>query len=68
MRDPGAGPAFGIACRKAGVSVERVALDVTEPEPIARAVSEVERKARLIDVLVDNAGLAVALVPRAAGV
>jgi len=52
MRDPARSAALQGAAREAGVEVEVVALDVTDPEESARVVDA----AGEIDVLVNNAG------------
>jgi NAD(P)-dependent dehydrogenase (short-subunit alcohol dehydrogenase family) len=52
MRDLGRAERLDAAAREAGVTVEKVALDVTKEASIAAAVEKVGR----IDVLVNNAG------------
>src|SRR5688572_10345173 len=40
-----------------GLTVEAIALDVTNPESIASAASEIEKKYGRLDILVNNAGI-----------
>ncbi len=58
MRDVGKAGALADAARAAGVTVETIALDVTRADSIAAAVAEVRARAGRIDVLVNNAGIA----------
>src|SRR5262245_42699301 len=56
MRDLKKGDKLDEAARAAGVSVEKVVLDVTSQASIDAALREVLGKAGRIDVLVNNAG------------
>ena len=58
MRDLGKRGELDDALDAAGVTAEVVALDVTEPTSIERAIAEVLERAGRIDVLVNNAGIA----------
>jgi NAD(P)-dependent dehydrogenase (short-subunit alcohol dehydrogenase family) len=60
MRDLSRSQRLDGAARQAGVEVEKVALDVSLPGSIAKAVEEIERRAGRIDVLVNNAGFGMA--------
>jgi NAD(P)-dependent dehydrogenase (short-subunit alcohol dehydrogenase family) len=48
------------AARAAGVEIETMTLDVTRPDTVNTAVAEIERRAGGVDVLVNNAGFALA--------
>ncbi|HEY7954229.1 MAG TPA: SDR family NAD(P)-dependent oxidoreductase [Polyangia bacterium] len=52
LRDLGRAERLDRAAKEAGVTVEKVQLDVTRPDSIARALAEVGR----VDVLINNAG------------
>lgn len=56
-RDAGRADDAAQALSKAGLPVESIALDVTNPESIAAAVAEVTRNFGLLDILVNNAGV-----------
>ncbi|HXK32570.1 MAG TPA: SDR family oxidoreductase [Dehalococcoidia bacterium] len=57
MRNPARDAALRQACAEAGVSVDVLQLDVTDPPSIAAAVASVIERAGRIDVLVNNAGV-----------
>jgi NAD(P)-dependent dehydrogenase (short-subunit alcohol dehydrogenase family) len=56
MRDVARGGRLDEAARAAGVTVDKVTLDVTSEPSIAAAVADVTARAGRIDVLVNNAG------------
>src|SRR5258708_40158771 len=56
MRDLARAERLDAAAEKAGVTVEKVALDVTSEASIDAAVAEVVARAGRVDVLVNNAG------------
>jgi NAD(P)-dependent dehydrogenase (short-subunit alcohol dehydrogenase family) len=58
-RDSGRGEAAASSLRKEGLSVEHVVLDVTDDDSITAAASQVNDKYGHIDVLINNAGIAV---------
>jgi NAD(P)-dependent dehydrogenase (short-subunit alcohol dehydrogenase family) len=60
MRDLGRSGKLDDAAREAGVTVEKVRLDVTDAKSIAAAVAEVTARAGRVDVLVNNAGFGMA--------
>ena len=60
MRAPDRRDALDDAAAKAGVDLEVVALDVTDDRSVTEAVRGIEAAAGGIDVLVNNAGIAVA--------
>ena len=60
MRDPAKRDALDDAAAQAGVDLEVVALDVTDEASVKDAVAGIEAAAGRIDVLVNNAGIAVA--------
>ncbi len=60
MRDLAKATPLLEAAARAGVALDTVALDVTRPDTIASAVADVRARAGRIDVLVNNAGYALA--------
>ena len=59
MRNPARSQGLERAAAAAGVEVEVVQLDVTDPESVSRAVADVLDAAGRIDVLVNNAAVAI---------
>lgn len=60
MRAPGRRDALDDAAARAGVDLDVVALDVTDDRSVSDAVRDIEAAAGGIDVLVNNAGIAIA--------
>ena len=56
-RDAGRADDAALTLSKAGLPVESIALDVTNPGSIAEAVAEVTRNFGRLDILVNNAGV-----------
>lgn len=59
MRDPRRSGALDEAAKRAGVSVEVVALDVTDMDAVGRIVADVESRSGGISLLVNNAGVGI---------
>lgn len=57
-RDSGRGAEAAARLRKEGLDARAIVLDVTDPETIGAAVREVEREFGKLDVLINNAGVA----------
>lgn len=57
MRDPSRQGGLQAAAAAAGVEVEVVALDVTDPATITAAIAEIDARAGGVDLLVNNAGI-----------
>ena len=58
MRDPArSGDALWSAAKEAGVQLEVMPLDVTDPAALDRCVAEIQKSKGRIDVLVNNAGV-----------
>ena len=56
-RDAGRADDAALTLSKAGLPVESIALDVTNPSSIAAAVAQVTRNFGRLDILVNNAGV-----------
>ena len=59
MRSPAKRQALDAACRAARVTVEVLPLDVNDPQSIKTCLLAVQRRAGRLDVLVNNAGIAI---------
>jgi NAD(P)-dependent dehydrogenase (short-subunit alcohol dehydrogenase family) len=57
-RDPGRGAEAAARLRNEGFDARAIVLDVTDPETIGAAVRQVEREFGKLDVLINNAGVA----------
>lgn len=62
-RDSGRGETAATTLRKEGITVDLVALDVTNEKSIAAAVAAVTAKHGRLDILVNNAGIAPNMAP-----
>lgn len=57
-RDEGRGRSAAKSLARDGITVSPLRIDVTEPESLAQAAKEIERRYGRLDVLVNNAGVA----------
>lgn len=62
-RDPAAGEAAAGRLRDEGIDARAVQLDVTDPASIAAAAQRIEAELGRLDVLVNNAGIAIGVTP-----